>query len=280
MRLDQIVRRATEVSTIPQVALKVAEITEDENATASAIRAVMESDAPLSARVLRYVNSSAVALRSRVTNLRTAISYLGMRQIRNLAIAASVCDVFKCQDRIGAYSRAGLWRHLVAVAVCSQKLAMRQRLPNFEDAFLAGLLHDIGIILADQYAHKDFEQIMLSPTLSSGTLAEAERRQLGFDHTMLGESLAAHWRLPEAVRSAISHHHASTLCHGPESAIVACVEVANLVCSFQGWTSVGINLVAPRKEAVERFGLSAEDLLMLAADTEAELAQRQGLLSF
>lgn len=156
---------------------------------------------------------------------------------------------------------------------------MRQRLSNFEDAFLAGLLHDVGIILEDQYAHRDFEQVLLSPTLSSGTLTEAERRRLGFDHTLLGERVASNWHLPECVRVAISFHHSSALYRGPESGILACVEVANIVCSFLGWTSIGINLVESKRHAIDTLGLSDDDLAVLAADTQAELEQRHDLLS-
>ncbi len=276
--LEQVVRRATEVSTIPAIALKVAEVAADEEATVANLKTVLESDAPLSARVLRHVNSSAIGLRNRITNLGAAIAYLGMRQIRNMAIAASVCDLFKSQEKIGNYTRPNLWKHLVAVAICSQKLAMRQRMPNFEDAFLAGLLHDFGIILEDQYAHADFCKVLLNPELSSSSLQDAERQQMGFDHTILGQRVAANWKLPEVVKAAVAFHHCSNLYRGPESAVLACVEVANMICSFHGWTSIGVNLVVPRRELIDQLGLSAADVTVLAEGTEKELEQRKDWL--
>ncbi len=70
-----------------------------------------------------------------------------MKQVRNLAITASVSKLFRQEEAIGSYLRSQLWQHLVSVGVCARLIAMRREFENFEDMFLAGLLHDIGIIL-------------------------------------------------------------------------------------------------------------------------------------
>ncbi len=84
--LDRVARRVHEISTLPHVALRVMEVANDPDSGASEMKDIMESDPALTARVLRYVNSSAIGLRQRITNLQYAIAYLGAKQIRNLGI--------------------------------------------------------------------------------------------------------------------------------------------------------------------------------------------------
>jgi HD-like signal output (HDOD) protein len=275
--IDAFIRRAQEISTLPQVALRVVQVANDENAGAAELKAALESDPPLSARVLRSVNSAAYSLRTKVTNLQLAIAYLGCKQVRNLAITASVSDLFKVNQPIGTYRRTDLWRHFVAVGVCARLIAMRLRLSNFEDAFLAGLLHDLGIILEDQHAHDQFREVMLALD-PQRTLVEVERERMGFDHTIVGDRFAAQWELPEAVRASIRHHHSSAAYRGNEIAVVRCVEVANMICTLRQISSVGLNLLKPSTDAIRGLGLRKEDILVISQDLDRELVAQQTLL--
>lgn len=274
--LETVVRRVDDVSSLPHVALRVMEIAQDPNSGAADLKEAMESDAALSARVLRCVNSSAYALRTKITNLQQAIAYLGLKQIRNLAMTASVSELFRKNETIGAYCREDLWRHLVSVGIAARLIAMRRGMPNFEDMFLAGLLHDLGIILEDQHAHGAFREMIL--TLDGRrTLAEAERAALGFDHTRLGEKIGELWGFPPAVRASIRHHHTSATYRGEEIDTVRCVEVANMICTLKGITSVGHKLVVLSAPAVAGLGLSREDLAVLATDLDEELRRHASL---
>jgi putative nucleotidyltransferase with HDIG domain len=274
--LDQFARRIDEISTLPQVALRVMEVANDPNSGASHLKSAMEGDAALSARVLRCVNSSAYALRTKITNLQQAIAFLGMKQVRNLAMTASVSDLFKKDEKIGPYSREGLWRHLVSVGVCARMIAMRRKMPSFEDAFLAGLLHDIGIILEDQHSHRSFRQVIQSLT-PENPLIEAERVVFGFDHTALGERVAEQWGFPEMLRRAIRWHHNASACKGDDADIVRCVEVANLICTLKGVESVGVKLIRSNGSAISDLKLTKEDILVLANDLDAEIEQNASL---
>ncbi len=274
--LEEVVQAIDEVSTLPHIAVRVMEVAQDPRSNAADLKEVVEGDAALSARVLRCVNSSAYAVRTEITNLRQAIAYLGMKQIRNLAITASVSELFKKQETIGSYSRCELWRHLVSVAICARLLAMRLKFANFEDMFLAGLLHDVGIILEDQHVHGVFCQAIRS--LDDGhTLAETERAYLGFDHTMLGEEVAENWKFPESVKAAIRHHHSSASYRGGEVDLVRCVEVANLICTLKGMSSVGRKLVRFSPPVITGLSLSKDDLVVLAEDLNHEISLHRSL---
>ncbi len=158
--LEKLLREINEISTLPHIVSRVMQAAHNPASSASDLMKIVETDAALSTRVLKCVNSAAYGLRNRITNLQHAISYMGFKQVVNLAVSAAVCDIFQGDTKVGPYSRMGLWRHVVSVAVVSRMIAIRQKMQNFEEAFLAGLLHDIGIILEDQYAHEPFMQMM------------------------------------------------------------------------------------------------------------------------
>ncbi len=274
--LDTFVRRIDEISTLPQIALRVMEVADDPASAAADLKAVMESDASLSARVLRCVNSSAYAVRTKITNLQQAIAYVGLKQVRNLALTASVSELFKKNETIGCYRRMELWRHLVAVGLCARLIAMRREVSNFEDAFLAGLLHDIGIILLDQHAHTGFERVIRSLG-SAESLCKAERSEFDFDHTAAGAAVADMWGFPEVVRSAIRFHHSSAGCRTPALPVVQCVEMANLICTIKGMSSVGAKLVKFNPSVLEGLALSSEDITVLAEDLDKEIERNDSL---
>lgn len=274
--LEQVGRRIHEISTLPHIALRVIEVANDPDSGAMDLKEVMEADAALSARVLRCVNSSAYATRTKITSLQHAIAYLGMQQIRNLATTASVSELFKKNETVGSYNRVALWRHLVAVGISARMIAMRLGIAGFEDVFLAGLLHDIGIILEDQHLHKPFVEIL--QTLAPGkSLVEVERCVLGFDHTALAELITRRWKFPEILLAAMRHHHHSAAYKGERPEVLWCVEMANLICSVKGISSVGLNLVQLSPAAIAGLALSKEDIQVLAADLDRELASNQSL---
>ncbi len=270
--LDDVVNGIDEISALPDVALRVLEVTRDPDAGAQQLKAALEDDVALCARVLRVVNSSAYSLREPVSNLQLAIAYMGFRQIRNLALTASVSDVFQQGDAIGRYSRSGLWRHSVAVGVTARMIAMRRGMDNFEDVFLAGLLHDIGIILEDQFAHAAF-CAMLESLDAAKSLEDSERQTLGFTHTQLGAEVATRWGFPELVIQAIRDHHVALVEGGGFAQETRCVQVANILCSFKGITSIGVNLLRPSATAANKLGLSKAALEALLTEMDAELAQ-------
>lgn len=276
--LDAVANEIHEVSTLPQIALRVIEVANDPRSGAADLKEVMETDVALSARVLQCVNSSAYAVRGKINNLQQAIAYLGLKQIRNLAMTASVSQLFREEQTIEPYRRSQLWYHMVSVGICGRLLAMRIRFQDFEDIFLAGLLHDIGIVLEDQHLHAHFCRVVetIDP---QKPFSAAERKVLGFDHTMLGQKVASLWGFPSAAREAIRHHHASGNYRGPMIDAVRCVEVANLICTLKGIPSVGINLLKKSHAALTGLGLDRRDLVVLSEDLDQELINNRGLFT-
>lgn len=275
--LGRVASQIDEISTLPHIAMRVMEVAGDPNAGAADLKEVMEGDPALTARVLRCVNSSAYATRQRITNLQHAIAYLGVKQIRNMATMTGVSELFRTPGGIGPYSREGLWRHMVSVAIAARMIARRLGLPDCEDIFLAGLMHDIGIVLEDQYVHQHFCRMIAKSLDEERTLTQCERLHFIFDHTTLGERVAKGWRFPPLVCAAVRHHHHSLEYEGEDKTAVCCVEIANLICSVKGITSVGLNLVRYIAPEDTPLDLRKDDLVVLADELDNELREHRGL---
>lgn len=274
--IDAVVARVNEISTLPSVALHVMEIAADPEAGATDLKSAVEADPALCVRVLRCVNSAAFGLRTQIENLSQAVSYLGFNQIRDLAVTATVSTLFKSGSSVATYQREGLWKHLVGTGVCARMIAARAKVRGFENAFLAGLLHDLGIILLDQNRNEDFRQIILSLT-SSTTLPETEQKFLGWDHQELGALVAASWKLPPVVLVSMRHHHQPETYVGPHAPVLHCVALANLICSVKDLTSVGRNLIGLPRESLSALSLDKSDLEVFAEDLDKELESNQHL---
>lgn len=274
--LRKLVSRIEEISTLPAVALRVIEVASDPESGAQDLRQAMEADPALCVRVLRCVNSAAFGLRESVEDLARAVAYLGFNQIRDLAITATVSGLFRSPAKVGKYERANLWRHLVAVGVASRMIATRTRTEGFEYAFLAGLLHDVGIVLFDQHDHEAFAQVMVGLN-GELDLPTAERQVVGWDHAQLGEAVAKNWRLPEVICATTRWHHDPSSYSGPHEKVVHTVAVANLICSAKELSSVGWNLLGLSRDSLAALGIDPHDLKIFADDLEAELEQNSYL---
>ncbi|MCC9604895.1 HDOD domain-containing protein [Blastopirellula sp. JC732] len=270
--LDILIQRVEEVSSLPQIAIQAMGIASTEESSASDLTAVIECDVALSARVLKLVNSSAFGLRNKVTNLQQAIAYLGMKQVRNLAITASVSELFQGGDKIGRYSRSGLWEHMVAVGIAARMFAKRHRIGDPEDAFIAGLLHDLGIVILDQFLNTRFE-MMLSAMTAQQVQVRWEQQYFGFDHTEFGERVARHWKFPEPVIDTIRYHHMAGVYRGPNSQLIKAVEMGNMAMTEVGITSLGAKYNRLSMAALNNFDMTIGDLSRFGEEVKVELTK-------
>lgn len=276
--LDEAVKRIGEISTIRESAIRVMQVANDPDADAVDLAEAIGHDAALSARLIRTVNSAAYGLRRKVHTISGAVVRLGFKRVRNLALAAMVCDLFQTRHQIGPYDRQRLWPHLVGVGVGARVIATAIGYDEPEEAFLAGLLHDIGIILEDQYLHEGFERVM-SCVRENETLTQTEADVFGFDHAQLGRRIAEGWKFPESVTDAIAYHHRPEAYVGDADAIVYAVAVANWICALHGPSALGsIKIVPPPPSILERLNLHPDEIAVIADDIHAELLPADLLL--
>lgn len=205
--------------------------------------------------------------------------YLGFNEVRNLVVTASLADTFKNDVKVGCYSRMGLWRHLVSVATASRFVASRCGLRQFEEAYIAGLLHDFGIILMDQFLHRTFTDVMRA-VIGGQPLCQTERQQFEFDHTQLGERVAGYWNLPASATAVIRYHHGADACGIDSRPIVQAVEVADFLCSAKQRSAVGTRRVeSPSGATFAALSIDRQGYTVLWKDLDDELAKADRLMA-
>jgi HD-like signal output (HDOD) protein len=277
--LERLFGRMEQVAALPSIAQRVMQLTDSENVRADDLREAIQTDPILVARILRRLNSSYYSLSTKITDLRTAISLLGFREIRNLAMTVCLSRLFETPGHHGTYRREALWEHSVAVGAAARLVARVCGRGVPEEAYIAGLLHDLGIILIDQSLRRHFCQVIsaISPTVPT---CEVENRILSFDHALLGGFIASKWNLAEPVIDAIAYHHTSGEYPGPHKDLVHVVAIANYLCSRAGWTSLGVhNVVAPPDQVYAGLGLDQISLAIIWDELEPTLGRAESLAS-
>ena len=170
---------------------------------------LVKTDANLTARVLKVVNSAAFGLINSISSVDRAVSFLGERIVVSIALGDCASKLFEKQ--LDGYEAAGgdLWKHDLRTAIAAREVVVQTKLAISPDlAFTAGLLHDIGKALISDYLRGTAsEAIQLISAQDSKDYLDAEERIIGFDHTQAGFELAKEWRLPEELAEVILYHH-------------------------------------------------------------------------
>jgi putative nucleotidyltransferase with HDIG domain len=204
----------------------------DPTVDAEQIGEVLSHDPTLVGELLRVANSSFYGRRGKVSNLAAAIMVLGFNALRNLVVALSTREIYGSFDGL---PRA-LWEHANAVAVVAAAVAQRVGMVPVEDAFAAGLLHDLGMLLLHRM-DEDRYAALLAGTPNLAALDEAERQVWGFDHGEVGAALAVRWGLPERMVMVVGAiHHLEKVAQGDAVVrrMAACVSLADGLCAEAG----------------------------------------------
>jgi HD-like signal output (HDOD) protein len=209
-----------QLPSLPEVALKIRHALADENVSVGEIARLLGSDPALAARTLRIANSAMFYRGSRpITSLSGAVSQLGQKMVRNVALSFAAQQVFlgygnrHLRDLVGA-----VWRHSVHCAVIGHMLARVRTKLNADEAFLAGLLHEIGKLYIFMRAKDDVEVLAADPGYQSVLAAW---------HPRLGRAVIEAWELSPELAAAVGDHQNCSLTAPEPPTMTAVVAVAN-----------------------------------------------------
>ncbi|BBO91679.1 HDOD domain-containing protein [Desulfosarcina ovata] len=217
--------------TLPMVAMEMNRMLQDIETPIERLVVVLERDQATVVKILRLVNSSFFGFRNRVTNLRHAVTLLGYGTVQNAVVTVSVIDTLKLKNELKGFNISGFWSHAIGVAVMCRHLAECTRLAPAEEAFTAGLLHDIGKVVLINVFPDLFKRIMEEIKANRTTFYMAERQLGSWPHTRIGSHLARRWMLPETLEKSIQYHHGTT---GPAETLsmVSLVRVADTLVNI------------------------------------------------
>lgn len=223
----------TEISSLPEITTRIVQVVEDPRATAHDMHEIVRTDPALAAKILKVVNSAFYGLPSQIASLDRAILLLGLSAVKNIALAASLSRMFNADAMCEQFAARDLWRHCVAVGVCAKMLASEGRCAQADEAFVAGLVHDMGLIVEQQLFPEKLRDVADRCYNEPLDFCEVERNIVGADHQAFGGTLAARWKFPPGLQAVISYHHDPDLVPSEFATVVKIVHIADILCAQQ-----------------------------------------------
>jgi len=207
-RIDQTIRKAEELLALPLAVERVIALCSRPETSAADLVTPIGADAALATSIIRQANSVAIGGTHRVRDLQNAVARLGVRATGNVALAQTVFTMFAPQTGTQrGFDRTQYWLHSLGAACCARAVAAHWKQANPEEAFLAGLLHDIGKMVLDEYLQEEYSQVTIGAKQNGVSLRIAESDHFGVSHSFVGGRIAQQWQLPESLYTAIADHH-------------------------------------------------------------------------
>lgn len=229
------IQEISHIATLPEVTMKIIKLVEDPDSTAQDLNNVISNDPALGARILKVVNSAFYGLPGQIGSINRAIVLLGLNAVKNIAIAASLAKLFRGGKIAANFDARDLWQNAIASACATRLLAEKVHLGLPDEAFLSGLIHDIGIMVEIQARRNQFVEILQkleeNPMLS---LRDAEKKVLGANHEQFGQGLCKLWKFPQSFQYVTGFHHRPTELAPGQRTLTGLVHVADVITKKLG----------------------------------------------
>ena len=262
--------------TVSTVLAQVIAECDNADASVSSLARIMSGDQALAAMVLKLANSAYYGYARKIESLPDAVVLLGFASVKNLAITASITRLLASDRDEYAQIRSDLFDHSLATAVGARILGRTKRISG-EKAFVAGLLHDLGLIVLVCYRKPIFGALMEAATKADKPFVEVELDVVGFEHAELGSLIAAEWKFPPALCEALRYHH------NPGGAVVDPALARAVHCA--DWTAkhMGIGLLQrgvpewPEEASAAEFDINEHTISRLESEVRAEYLEGESL---
>ncbi len=259
---EEVTRNFKKLYPMPHVMLKSRQLMNDPNSDFRQISQLLKTDPALASRILKTANSAYFGLRGRVSSIQHAVALLGSKLL--IQIITLVIQSKMLSGTLPGYGidSGGLWRHSLTVAVGSDILSKKVAPEYSGEAFLAGLLHDVGKIILDEYILQRQEAFKALQETMNQTVNDAEIRILGFDHADIACELCIHWDMPGFVAGAIKCHHIPF--DSGDNLLAHIIHIADIIANRINMDMQPIDLDAIEKGSLERLNINEEIMEKLA----------------
>ncbi len=202
------IKESGHVPVLPEILLKLLEACDNETTPLTTVASLIDKDPSLSYKVLQLVNSAYFGLKTTYSGVDQAVVYLGANSVKNMAVTAAVHQIFNGEkfSSLQYFNSHTFWYHSLKCATLSRRLAEHTALANPDDAYLGGLLHDLGKLLLVSAFPEQYEMV-IAESMQDEDLLEAERNHLGTTHCQIGSWLIDDWKLSSLISDAIIYHH-------------------------------------------------------------------------
>ena len=279
------IREISHIATLPEITLRIIELVEDPSSTAQDLHKVIANDPALCSRILKVVNSAFYGLPGQIGSINRAIVLLGLNAVKNIAIAASLAKLFRGGSLTPTFSAKDLWTHSIAAATASKMVADQMKMGLSDEAFLAGLMHDIGLIVEIQADRQKLIDVLgkVQPTgsgLPTADMLAVENSIFGANHQDFGQALCEKWKFPRTFALVTGHHHKPLELPAENRTLVSIVSVADkLAGALEGGFRLDLMSLDADPAVLEDLKITRETLSTLAAALPAQLEEVSRMLA-
>lgn len=211
-KVKHVIEKAAEIMAFPQTASKVVTLCDDPQVAVDKLEEPISLDPAITTMVLKRANSAAFGSSRSIARLRDALVRIGNRETRSMCVLLSAVKIFGNENKGFAFNRLAFWGHSLGVGVLARSIAKKfGNGLNPEDAFLAGMLHDIGKLIFDDYLHDDYLTVCQNSHENKKRLLDCESDYFELSHNHVGSQLVELWKLPSEIVDSIQQHHNSEL---------------------------------------------------------------------
>ena len=278
LSVEKIIDEIDKLKPVSQISNKIIEITNNPDSSLTGLVDVIRYDQGITANLLRVCNSSYFGLKKKITSIKQAVAYFGIKKVANLVIMGNSAQNFK-NGQIGYDLKEGeLWRYSVSSALIAQDLAEKRNLDNISLIFTSALLKDIGKLILNTYIKDSFEDIILKVQQKRLTFREAEKEAIGIDHAELGAKVAEKWNFNPDMVNMIRNHHDPDKARADDFSIPI-IYLADSICMMMG-VGVGSDGLAYRyhQDIVDRLHFTDIDLQETIANFHGKLKDVEELV--
>lgn len=257
--MDRFIDRLDRLHSAPQVACQVLTVLQDENFETCQLVQCLEADPALASSVLRLVNSSYFGLARNVASLQHAVTFLGSRSLRLAVLSFGLLKQLAEDTPAQVYQ--DYWRRSLTMASVASRLAAHNPELAADEAYSAGLLSDVGLLLLAQLETKSYVSLY-QKIGHSPLLIESERELYGFHHGEIGARLLERWNLPECLTDAVAQHHTDP---DLNDRLSLAIYIANLLADAL-WTPQSPQVYEARQLLESEFGMNMDGFISLAVE--------------
>jgi putative nucleotidyltransferase with HDIG domain len=210
-RVRRLVEKIPGLPTLPAMLSTINKMVLNPRTSAKEIAQVISTDPVLTSKVLQVVNSPFYGFPNRITTVTHAIVILGFNTMKSIVLSSTIFDLFRKEARTGGLDRAEFWKHSIACGSAAKTLGRKLGYAALEEIFIAGLLHDIGKLVLDQFLHDKFSAALDAARLRHILIVEAEQEVLGVTHAEVGAWLFEKWSLTKGLVETTRCHHNTAL---------------------------------------------------------------------
>lgn len=200
------VKRSENLPMLSQIANTVLRLADNPTSSAKEIEKAIERDLALASKILKVANSPYYGVQG-VSSIARAVSVLGMNTVRSLVVSLSYQQMISTRSQAQKFRRTEFWSHSIGVAITSRIIGKMLMPQKAEELYLAGLMHDIGMLVLDRFLPTDLDVAIYTAQNRKIPLHMAEKLILEYDHAQVGGLLAERWGLSKVISNAIKHHH-------------------------------------------------------------------------